>query len=62
MTKDRIEICSHYICKDICELGREANHNRYCQKCNKYNPRTKKKHINRKKQKLNNIKKKEIDL
>lgn len=56
MRKDRETPCSFYICEGRCENGREANHKGYCQKCNKYEPRAKVKHINLKKDKLNKIK------
>ena len=55
MAKDRIEPCIYYICVGECEKGREANHSGYCQKCNKYIPRARIKHVNQKKQKLNKI-------
>lgn len=59
MAKDRIEPCLYYVCFGECEKGREADYDGYCQKCNKYVPRAKRKHTNIKKQKLNNIKKNE---
>ena len=59
--KDRIEPCKFYVCKDECEEGREADHNGYCQRCDKYVPRVKKKHLNIKKQKLAKIKTKEFN-
>lgn len=39
--------------------GGYADHNGYCQKCGKYRPRVRKRHLNRKKQKLDKIRKKE---
>ena len=59
MARDRIEPCESYICKGQCKKGREADHNGYCQKCGKYKPRIRKRHINRKKQKLEKIRKNE---
>ena len=59
MSKDRIEPCKYYVCKDECSKGREADYNGYCQKCNKYEPRVRKKHLNEKKQKIEKIRKKE---
>lgn len=59
MAKDRITPCKFYISFGDCSKGREANHNGYCQKCNKYVPRTKEKHINRKKKELEKIKRNE---
>jgi len=59
MAKDRIEPCKYYICKGECSKGREANHNGYCQKCSKYVPRVKRRHLNRKKQEIDKIRRKE---
>lgn len=59
MAKDRIEPCLHYICAGQCSKGRKADHAGYCQKCNKYVPRVRKKHVNMKKQKLEKIRKNE---
>lgn len=57
--KDRIEPCEFYECKGKCENGRDANHLGYCQRCKIYKPRVRKKHINLKKKKLENIRKNE---
>ena len=57
MAKDRIEPCISYICKGECKKGRDANHNGYCQKCNKYVPRVRERHKNMKKEKLEKIRK-----
>ena len=59
MARDRVEPCKSYICKGQCKKGREADHNGYCQKCGKYKPRIGKKHINKKKQALEKIRKNE---
>lgn len=59
MAKDRIEPCESYICKGQCKKGREADHNGYCQKCNKYRPRVRRRHLNKKKQELEKIRKNE---
>lgn len=59
MARDRIEPCVNYKCKGECAKGREADHNGYCQKCNKYEPRVRRKHINKKKQKIEKIRKNE---
>ena len=59
MAKDRIEPCTYYICAGECAKGRGADHRGYCQKCNKYVPRVKVKHLNQKKDKLNKIREKE---
>lgn len=60
MAKDRITPCKFYISFGECNKGREANHSGYCQKCNKYIPRVKEKHINRKKKELEKIKRNEV--
>lgn len=57
MSKDRVEPCVSYISEgNPCEEDRIATHRKYCQKCKKYKPRTKLKHPNIKKQKLQKIK------
>ena len=60
MSKDRNEICVSYVCKGNCEKGREADHNGYCQRCDKYKPRARTKHLNKKKQELDKVEKKEF--
>lgn len=59
MSKYREEPCVSYECKGKCEKEREADHAGYCQKCGLYNPRTKKKHLNLKKEKIEAIRKNE---
>lgn len=59
MAKDRIEPCLHYICAGECKKGRAAEHNGYCQKCGKYEPRVRRKHLNEKKMKLGKLRKNE---
>ena len=54
-----IEPCIYYICLGSCQKKRDACHAGYCQKCDKYYPRRKTKHINDKKTKLDKIKNKE---
>lgn len=61
MSKTRVTPCKYYVCKGECEKGREADYKGYCQKCSKYEPRAKVKYLNVKKQKLQEIKEKEID-
>ena len=62
MSKDRQTTCKYYICANHdCEKGREAEHNGYCQRCDKYEPRAHVKHVNQKKLKLNKIREKEIE-
>ena len=59
MSKDRETPCLYYVCTGECEKGREAEHNGYCQHCSKYKPRARIRHLNKKKEKLNKIKKNE---
>lgn len=60
MAKDRITPCLYYVCKGECEKGREADYSGYCQRCGKYIPRAKERHLNQKKLKLEKIRKNEI--
>lgn len=60
MSKDRETPCKYYICAGECTKGREAEHNGYCQHCNKYVPRARVRHLNKKKEKLQKIREKEI--
>jgi len=60
MAKDRIEPCEFYICLGSCKKGRKAEHKGYCQHCDKYKPRARVHHVNKKKQKLDKIRKKEM--
>ena len=50
MARDRESVCKYYICLGECSKNRDAEHNGYCQKCDKYAPRAKMKHINKKKE------------
>lgn len=59
MAKLRETVCKYYISAGVCEKGREASHQGYCQKCDKYYPRARVRHINKKKQKLNRLRKNE---
>ncbi len=60
MAKDRITICEHYKSfGETCGKGRRAEHNGYCQKCDKYKPRIRERHLNKKKQKLDKIRRTE---
>ena len=60
MAKDRETPCKSYVSENNpCAKGRTAEHNGYCQKCGKYEPRAKVKHINRKKQELQKIRERE---
>lgn len=59
LAKDRITPCLYYICAGKCQKGREAEHNGYCQKCDKYKTRVRERHLNVKKQKLEKIRRAE---
>lgn len=51
--------CKYYISYNECEKGREACQSGYCQHCDKYYPRAKVRHINKKKQYIDKLKRKE---
>lgn len=57
MAKDRLTPCKYYVCEGMCTKNRDAEHNGYCQKCDKYKARAKVRHLNRKKQELDKISK-----
>ena len=57
MAKDRETPCIYYIAKGECKKGRKALHKTYCQHCDKYVPRVRERHINKKKQALEKIRK-----
>lgn len=59
MARLRETPCLYYVCVGECKKGREAEHNGYCQRCDKYRPRARVRHINKKKEKLNKIRKNE---
>lgn len=50
MSKYRETPCKFYLACGECSKGREAHHKTYCQHCDKYMPRAKVRHINKKKQ------------
>ena len=58
MAKDRETPCKYYICAGQCQKNREADHAHYCQKCGKYEPRARVRHLNQKKAKLDKLRKK----
>lgn len=61
MAKDRETPCLYYVCAGLCTKGRKADHAHYCQKCSKYEPRVRERHLNKKKQQLDKIRKNERD-
>lgn len=60
MAIDRQTPCFYYICAGLCKKGRKASHAHYCQHCDKYEPRARVKYKNRKKEKLEKIRKGEM--
>lgn len=60
MSKDRETPCKFYVCAGECTKGREAEHNGYCQHCNKYVPRARVRHLNKKKEELQKIREGEV--
>lgn len=60
MAKDRITPCEFYICEHECSKNRKAEYSGYCQKCDKYIPRAREKHLNRKKEEIQRIRNKEF--
>lgn len=50
MSKYRETPCKYYISYGECSKGRNAEHKGYCQHCDKYHPRVRIRHINKKKQ------------
>lgn len=50
MSKYREIPCKYYLSFGECSKGREAKHKGYCQHCDKYCPRAKVRHLNKKKQ------------
>lgn len=61
MSRDRQTPCLYYVCAGLCKKGREADYAHYCQHCDKYVPRARVKYKNLKKEKLDKIRKTEID-
>ena len=53
--KTRETPCLYYICKGQCSKGRDAEHTGYCQHCDKYKPRVRERHLNKKKQYLDKL-------
>lgn len=61
MAKDRLEPCKNYEYEGgECKKGRTAEHRGYCQKCKLYEPRARVGHVNRKKEKLDKIRREEV--
>jgi len=59
MARDRETVCMYYESIGVCKKGRDASHKGYCQKCDKYYPRVREKHINQKKKRIEQIRKEE---
>lgn len=60
MAKYRETPCKYYVAYGECQKGRAACHAGYCQHCGKYYPRAKVRSINKKKQYIEKIRKKDI--
>lgn len=60
MAHYRETVCMYYIAAGQCKKGREASHEHYCQRCGKYMPRARVRHMNEKKRKLEKIREKEM--
>ena len=60
MATDRQTPCLYYVCAGLCKKGRKADHAHYCQHCDKYRPRARVRYKNRKKEKLEKIRKNEM--
>ncbi len=60
MAHYRETVCIYYVAAGQCKKGREASHQRYCQKCDQYMPRARVRHMNQKKKKLEGIRKREM--
>lgn len=61
MARLRETVCIHYAALGECKKGRDANHKGYSQKCDKYYPRARQRHINMKRKKLETIRSREMD-
>ena len=53
----REAVCVNYIALGQCSKGRDASHEHYCQKCDKYYPRAKAINKNKKKRNFDNSQK-----
>lgn len=62
MSKYKETPCTYYIAFGECKKGREACHSGYCQHCDKYTPRARVKPTNKKKQYMEKLRKREMDL
>ena len=60
MAHYRETVCAYYVAAGQCRKGRQASHQHYCQKCDKYMPRARVRHMNQKKKKLEGIRKREM--
>ena len=61
MAKFRENPCIYYVCEGTCSKGRaNASHKGRCQTCEKYRGRKGLRHINKKKAKLDKIRRSEV--
>lgn len=61
MARYRETPCNFYICFGQCIKKRDAEHKGYCQRCDKYKPRARVKHRNKKKDEIEKQKRKEVE-
>ena len=59
MAEYREAVCKFYVALGECSKGRDACHKGYCQRCNKYIPRSKVRKVNKKRSALEKMRKKE---
>lgn len=59
MAHDRETPCKYYLSYGECAKGRKASHKGLCQHCDKYVPRARVRHINKKKQYLEKVRREE---
>lgn len=62
MAREREEVCVYYVAYGVCKKGRDASQKGYCQKCDKYEPRSRRRHINKKRAELEKLLRKETPM
>lgn len=60
MARDRETVCMHYIAAGQCRKGRKASHKGLCQTCDRYYPRARVRHRNRRTEGLEKIRNREF--
>lgn len=61
MSKDRLTPCVNYVNEGNCAKGHEGTFKKSCQHCRDYRARASVEHVNRKKEKLQKIREKEME-